>query len=153
MPLSLLMPTSPIFSQKKLPSIYCKSDGSSFSSSPRINASQVPSSPLSILLSPTKSPRQLPSTSITTPQSPSSPSKSSLSICVPKKQLHLGADVAPSVVKWKRPGRIEIPTSMAVQLGFAAETPRGEEVQVEGEGYSVYCKRGTMTCIIHVEFF
>ncbi|GMI87290.1 phosphatase 2C5 [Hibiscus trionum] len=143
MPLSLLMPTSPIFSQKKLPSIYCKSDGSSFSSSPRINGSQVPSSPLSILLSPTKSPRQLPSTSITTPQSPSSPSKSPLSICVPKKQLHLVADAAPSVVKWKWPGRIEIPTSMAVQLGFAAETPRGEEeVQVEGEGYSVYCKRG-----------
>ena len=53
------------------------------------------------------------------------------------------ADAAPSVVNRKRPARIEIPTPMAVKMGFVAETPRGEEeVQVEGEGYYVYCKRG-----------
>ncbi|KAK8496787.1 hypothetical protein V6N13_000130 [Hibiscus sabdariffa] len=144
MSLSLIAPSSPIFSPKKLPSIFCKSDGSSFPSSPRINASQAPSSPLSCLLSPTKSPRQLSSTSsLATPQSPSSPLKSPLSILAPKKHLPFGADGTPSAVKRKRPGRIEIPTLMAVQLGFAAETPRGEEeVQVEGERYSVYCKRG-----------
>ncbi|KAE8695457.1 putative protein phosphatase 2C 30 [Hibiscus syriacus] len=143
MPLSLLMPTSPIFSQKKLPSIYCKSDGSSFHSSPRINGSQAPSSPLSISLSPTKSPRQLSSTSLTTSQSPFSPLKYPLSICVPKIQLPFGADAKPSLVKGKRPGRIEIPTSMEIQLGFSAGTPIGdEEVRVEAEGYSVYCKRG-----------
>ncbi|TYI08329.1 hypothetical protein ES332_A10G291600v1 [Gossypium tomentosum] len=138
MSLSLIIPNSPIFSPKKVPSIFCKSDGSSFSSSPRTNGSQQPpSSPLSLSLSSPKS--SLPISS--TPQSPSSPLKSPLSIRVPKKQLLFGTDVAP--VKRKRPGRIEIPTSMAVQLGFAAETPRGEEeVQVEEEGYSVYCKRG-----------
>lgn len=39
--------------------------------------------------------------------------------------------------------RIDIPTPMAAKLGFAAETPRGEEeVQVQGDGYYVYCKRG-----------
>ncbi|KAG4181628.1 hypothetical protein ERO13_A10G239900v2 [Gossypium hirsutum] len=138
MSLSLIIPNSPIFSPKKVPSIFCKSDGSSFSSSPRTNGSQQPpSSPLSLSLSSPKS--SLPISS--TPQFPSSPLKSPLSIRVPKKQLLFGTDVAP--VKRKRPGRIEIPTSMAVQLGFAAETPRGEEeVQVEEEGYSVYCKRG-----------
>ncbi|KAE8669366.1 putative protein phosphatase 2C 25 [Hibiscus syriacus] len=143
MPLSLLMPTSPIFSQKKLPSIYCKSEGSSFHSSPRINGSHAPSYPLSVSLSPTKSPCQLPSASLMTSQSPSSPLKYPLSICVPKIQLPFVADTKPYLVKGKRPGRIEIPTLMAVQLGLSAGTPRGdEEVRVEAEGYSVYCKRG-----------
>ncbi|XVE99791.1 hypothetical protein REPUB_Repub03eG0231400 [Reevesia pubescens] len=141
MPWSLMVPTSPIF---------CKSDGSSFPSSPHINGSQAPPSPLvpsSLLLSSPKSSLPLSSTSVTTPQSPSSSTSSlnsSLSLCVPKPPLSLGADAsATSVVKRKRPMRIEIPSPMAVNLGFAAETPRGEEeVQVEGGAYSVYCKRG-----------
>ncbi|XWS56748.1 hypothetical protein CRYUN_Cryun09bG0112200 [Craigia yunnanensis] len=148
MPCSLMIPTSPIFSPKRVCSIFCKSDSSSFPSSPRINGSQVPSSPFpsSLPLSSPKPPLPLSSTSVvTTPQSPSSSTslKSPLSISVPKQQLSLEADAAPSVVNRKRPARIEIPTPMAVKLGFAAETPRGEEeVQVEGEGYYVYCKRG-----------
>ncbi|XP_022764982.1 probable protein phosphatase 2C 30 [Durio zibethinus] len=122
---SKMVPTSPIFP-----------------SSPRVNASQPPPSPLSLPLSSPRSPLPLSSTSVTTPQSPSS-LKPPLSLCVPRQQLSLGADVAPSVVKRKRPARIEIPTPVAVDLGFAAETPRGEEeVQVERDGYSVYCKRG-----------
>ncbi|WRX12559.1 PPM-type phosphatase-like domain - like 7 [Theobroma cacao] len=140
MPWALVVPTSPMFSPKKLPSIFCKSDGSAFPLSPRVNASQAPQSPSSLPLSSPKSPRPFSSASVAAPQSPSvSSSSSSL-----KSSLSLGADTAsPSVVKRKRPAMIEIPTPMAVKLGFAAETPRGEEeVQVEREGYSVYCKRG-----------
>ncbi|XP_022747778.1 probable protein phosphatase 2C 25 [Durio zibethinus] len=146
MPWPLMVPTSPIFSPKKVSSIFCKSDGSSFSSSPRINGSQAPPSPStsSLPLSSPKSPIPLSPTLVKTPPSPSSSSlKSPLSLCVPKQQLSSGVDTVRSVVKRKRPTRIEIPSPMAVKLGFAAETPRGEEeVQVEGEGYSVYCKRG-----------
>ncbi|XWS74796.1 hypothetical protein CRYUN_Cryun01aG0028200 [Craigia yunnanensis] len=138
MPWSLKLPSSPIFSPK---------NGSSLPSSPRINGSQAPPlpSPSSLALSSPKSSLSLSSTSVTTPQSPSSSSslKSSLSIFVPNQQPSSGVDAAPSVVKRKRPARIEIPTPMTADLGFVAETPRGEEeVLVDGEGYSVYCKRG-----------
>ncbi|XVE69444.1 hypothetical protein DITRI_Ditri09bG0152700 [Diplodiscus trichospermus] len=138
----MAVPTSPIFSPKNVSPMFCKPDGSTapaFPTSPRFDGSQAPPSPLSLPLS---------SSSVTKQQSPSSSSSSSslkspLSLFVPKQQLSSGADVAPSVVKGKRPVRIQIPTPMAVELGFAAETPRGEEeVQVEDEGYSVYCKRG-----------
>ncbi|OMO75979.1 phosphatase 2C (PP2C)-like protein [Corchorus olitorius] len=150
--LSLMVPTSPIFSPKKVSPIFCKSDGSSFIPSPRITASshhhhQPPLSPsTSLPLSSPKSPLPFPSTSVTAPLSPSSSLNSPFSFCGPKQpQLSsLGTDVAtPSVVKRKRPMRLEIPTPLSLQLGFAAVTPRGEEeVQVEGDGYSVYCKRG-----------
>ncbi|KAK8715868.1 hypothetical protein V6N13_043194 [Hibiscus sabdariffa] len=128
--------------------ILCKSDASS----PHFNASHSPSSPSSLPLSSPTSPRPLPSISVTTPLSPSSSSSSSssslkspLSLCIPKPpQFSLPAHASvPSLAKRKKPPKIEIPTPVAVKLGFAAVTPRGEEeVQVDGEGYSVYCKRG-----------
>ncbi|XP_039009946.1 probable protein phosphatase 2C 30 isoform X1 [Hibiscus syriacus] len=137
MPWSLTVP-SPIL---------CKSDGLSFPSSPRINGCHSPSSPSSLPLCTPTSPLPLSSISVTTPLSPSSSSslKSPLSLCIPKPpQFSLGADAAvPSLAKRKKPPMIEIPTPVAVKMGFAAVTPRGEEeVQVDGEGYSVYCKRG-----------
>ncbi|TYI86631.1 hypothetical protein E1A91_D04G078400v1 [Gossypium mustelinum] len=139
MPWSLTVPSSPIF---------YKPDGSSFPSSPHISGSHSPKSPSSLPLSSPSSPPPLSSTSVMTPQSPSSSSslKSPWSLCIRKPpQFSLGTDAAapPSVPKRKKPPKIEIPTPVAVKLGFAAVTPRGEEeVQVDGEGYSVYCKRG-----------
>ncbi|KAK8302362.1 hypothetical protein V6Z11_D04G080600 [Gossypium hirsutum] len=139
MPWSLTVPSSPIF---------YKPDGSSFPSSPHISGSHSPKSPLSLPLSSPSSPPPLSSTSVMTPQSPSSSSslKSPWSLCIRKPpQFSLGTDAAAprSVPKRKKPPKIEIPTPVAVKLGFAAVTPRGEEeVQVDGEGYSVYCKRG-----------
>ncbi|KAH1038828.1 hypothetical protein J1N35_040571 [Gossypium stocksii] len=139
MPWSLTVPSSPIF---------CKPDGSSSPSSPHISGSHSPKSPSSLPLSSPSSPLPLSSTSVMTPQSPSSSSslKSPWSVCVRKPpQFSLGTDAAapPSVPKRKKPPNIEIPTPVAVKMGFAAVTPRGEEeVQVDGEGYSVYCKRG-----------
>lgn len=49
------------------------------------------------------------------------------------------------MLKRKRPGRLNIP--VAGVPGFGLETSKGEEerveaVEVEGDGYSVYCKRG-----------
>ncbi|MBA0630429.1 hypothetical protein Godav_002530 [Gossypium davidsonii] len=139
MPWSLTVPSSPIF---------YKPDGSSFPSFPHISGSHSPKSPSSLPLSSPSSPLPLSSTSVMTPQSPSSSSslKSPWSLCIRKPpQFSLGTDAAapPSVPKRKKPPKIEIPTPVAVKLGFAAVTPRGEEeVQVDGEGYSVYCKRG-----------
>ncbi|CAN4095769.1 unnamed protein product [Withania somnifera] len=49
------------------------------------------------------------------------------------------------ILKRKRPARISIPI-VSLGLGNVDETPREEnrvdEVEFEGEGYSVYCKRG-----------
>ncbi|KAJ0230227.1 protein phosphatase 2C 25 [Hirschfeldia incana] len=47
---------------------------------------------------------------------------------------------SPSALKRKRPTRLDIPTGAA---GFAARTSEeSREVEREGDGYSVYCKRG-----------
>ncbi|CAA3029432.1 probable phosphatase 2C 25 [Olea europaea subsp. europaea] len=50
------------------------------------------------------------------------------------------------VLKWKRPARIDIPV---LNMGFdninsneGRDVNRLSEVELEGEGYSVYCKRG-----------
>lgn len=52
-----------------------------------------------------------------------------------------------SVLKRKRPARLDIPLTSGISSGLGLQmTPRGDErldeVEVEGEGYSVYCKRG-----------
>ncbi|GAV64915.1 PP2C domain-containing protein [Cephalotus follicularis] len=52
-----------------------------------------------------------------------------------------------SVLKRKRPTRINIPVVMPVNFGFATprveeEEERVDELEMEGDGYSVYCKRG-----------
>ncbi|KAH7548347.1 hypothetical protein ACOSP7_032225 [Xanthoceras sorbifolium] len=120
MPCALAVSNSPIFSPSpRISSIFGKSSSSS-SSSPRIHGTTPPPPP----------------------QSQSSPSSSStLSLRIQNNKVDGGG----SVLKRKRPMRIDIP-SMAGLGGFQLETPRGEdrldEVVVEGESYSVYCKRG-----------
>lgn len=56
-------------------------------------------------------------------------------------------ELAPAMVKRKRPGMIDIPvTSMLgiedVVKKSTSESDRLSEMEFEGEGYSVYCKRG-----------
>lgn len=55
------------------------------------------------------------------------------------------AECSEAILKRKRPARISIPI-VSLGLGDVCETPREEsrvnEVEVEGEGYSVFCKRG-----------
>ncbi|GLT78929.1 hypothetical protein SLA2020_504470 [Shorea laevis] len=128
---AMVVPTSPVFSPSKsnIPSVFCKSEASSFCTSPRVYG-----------------PQSSTTTTIATPRSPSSSSSLSspksppLAFSIQKQQPLPGFD---SVLKKKRPIKLEIPQVVSAALGFAAETPRGEEeVQVEGEGYSVYCKRG-----------
>ncbi|GKU92141.1 hypothetical protein SLEP1_g5908 [Rubroshorea leprosula] len=117
---ALMVPTSPLFSPStsRSPSAFCKSEASSFCPSPRVHGPQAST------------------TLITTPRSPS--------FLTEKKQPLSGSVAGGVAMKWKRPGRIEIPALLPVGMGFAAETQRGEEeVRVEGEGYSVYCKRGS----------
>ncbi|XP_057489700.1 LOW QUALITY PROTEIN: probable protein phosphatase 2C 25 [Actinidia eriantha] len=91
-----------------------------------------------------------PSTSPSTP--PSSLSSSSAAPLSPltlliNKQANdavvCGSLNSPTLLKRKRPARIEI---RSLRLVFAVETPVGvdrmSEVEFEGDGYSVYCKRG-----------
>ncbi|GFP97662.1 probable protein phosphatase 2c 25 [Phtheirospermum japonicum] len=82
------------------------------------------------------------------PQTPSlSSSPSRLSINYIRKPLNGEGDekVGPAMVmKRKRPARIEIPeTSIAIgDIATVSDFDRSSEVEFEGEGYSVYCKRG-----------
>ncbi|KAI3470898.1 hypothetical protein Pfo_027561 [Paulownia fortunei] len=101
----------------------------------------------------TPSPRKLSSIfckSATSPPPPSLSSPSRLALNHIRKPLNGGEDeeVGPSKVatmmKRKRPSRIDIPVTT---LGFGnnrtiSEFDRSSEVEVEGEGYSVCCKRG-----------
>ncbi|KAG8644872.1 probable protein phosphatase 2C 30 isoform X2 [Manihot esculenta] len=117
------VPNSPIFSSPRIPSIFCKP-----CSSPTIHGSQSP-------------------TSLSLPSSSSSASlalKSPLAIRVNEKRLETNSG---TVLKRKRPGKIAIPVVAGGVCGFGLETPRREEekvevMEVEGDGYSVYCKRG-----------
>lgn len=57
------------------------------------------------------------------------------------------ATSSPTFSKRKRPAKLDIPVAN-LSLGFDVDTPRAAEerrreaVEVEGDGYSVYCKRG-----------
>lgn len=116
------VPKSPIFSSPRIPSIFIKP-----CPSPTILGSQ---SPTSLSLQPSLS-------------APSGSPRSPLVIRV--NETGLEANSA-AVLKRKRPGRIVIPVVAGI-LGFGLETPRREEermevMEAEGDGYSVYCKRG-----------
>ncbi|KAJ4825078.1 hypothetical protein Tsubulata_040465 [Turnera subulata] len=86
---------------------------------------------------------QSPVASSSSPSLPLPPTPSSLSFRVNEANSDGGA----TLLKRKRPGRIDVPV-VAGGLGWSGlETPRREEervevVEVEGDGYSVYCKRG-----------
>ncbi|KAF2319104.1 hypothetical protein GH714_013314 [Hevea brasiliensis] len=122
-PVAVQVPNSPIFSSPRIPSIFCKP-----CPSPTIHGSQSP-------------------TSLSLPSSSSSPSAfptSPLAIRVNEKRLEANSG---TVLKRKRPGRIAIPVVTDGFCGFGLETPRREEervevIEAEGDGYSVYCKRG-----------
>ncbi|OAY46278.1 probable protein phosphatase 2C 30 [Manihot esculenta] len=116
------VPKSPIFSSPIIPSIFIKP-----CPSPTILGSQ---SPTSLSLQPSLS-------------APSGSPRSPLVIRV--NETGLEANSA-AVLKRKRPGRIVIPVVAGI-LGFGLETSRREEermevMEAEGDGYSVYCKRG-----------
>ncbi|KAL6581234.1 hypothetical protein OROMI_007157 [Orobanche minor] len=80
-----------------------------------------------------------------TPSLSSSPSRLSIN-CI-RKPLYEGGDEKvghPMAMKRKRPARIEIPASASAfhDNRTASNLDLLSEVELEGEGYSVYCKRG-----------
>ncbi|GLU00553.1 hypothetical protein SLE2022_179120 [Rubroshorea leprosula] len=114
---SILSPSAEAFN---LTLTHLKSTSSPSSPSP----SSLPSSPFRIRIQKTSSGSLL---------SSSSPSS-----------LGSGAGFGPgSVLKRKRPARLDIPVATA--MAFAAplmESQGCREMESEGDGYSVYCKRG-----------
>lgn len=91
-------------------------------------------------------PSQASSSSTSTPSSPSSPFR----LRIPKPPTGLsgsgpGSSSPSTVLKRKRPARLDIPVA-SWSSGAAPATPSlatwRELVEVEDDGYSVYCKRG-----------
>ncbi|XP_052180278.1 probable protein phosphatase 2C 25 [Diospyros lotus] len=126
---------SPVFSPSRVPSsLFCKSSSS-------------PDKTLSLTLSPSSSSSSLSS-------SPSSPLR--LRLQKPPSGLNrasidavVSASSPPSLLKRKRPARLDIPASSVGFSGGGAATPTtvGErrpvvEFDGDGDGYSVCCKRG-----------
>ncbi|KAL3650285.1 hypothetical protein CASFOL_006688 [Castilleja foliolosa] len=96
------------------------------------------------LLSPTKFYR-IAASPPPTPSLSSSPSR--LSISYIRKPLNGEGDEkvgTAMVTKRKRPAKIEIPaTSLSIgDIATVSDLDRSSEMEFEGEGYSVYCKRG-----------
>ncbi|PON86583.1 Protein phosphatase [Trema orientale] len=126
MPCAVAVPNSPIFSPSKVASIFFKSPASS----PRLvqvhgSASASAPSPTSSFQSPAKSPL-------------------AGRVVVQGKVADMGlGSGSGTVLKRKRPSRIDIPIA---SLNFATDSPKSSErvdvVEAEGDGYSVYCKRG-----------
>ena len=133
---SVAILNSPIFSPRVSSSL-CKSSASS--SSPRVLHGQPPTPSRSS--SSSSSPQVL--------QPPPPPSPSSPSTVRFKKQISFSnkealGSVKGKVLKRKRPTRIDIPV---ISLSFGVDTPKavervGDVVEVEGDGYAIYCKRG-----------
>lgn len=115
--------TTPLFSSPKIASLIYKSSLNYCSSS-------SPSSPRSV-----SSPRKL-------HVSASSPSQPQL----PPSVSPLAVD---TVLKRKRPARIDVPPSIAFGFGFEKQP---EVMEEEGEGYSVFCKRGRRRSAIEDRF-
>lgn len=119
MPCAVAVPNSPIFSPTIIPSMHRYP-----SSSPRIHgpASAAPPPPV--------------------PPTPTPPPTLSFQVREVKKDAGGG-----SVLKRKRPARLDIPLTSGITNGPGLKTTpcgddRLDEVEVDGEGYSVYCKRG-----------
>ncbi|KAL6326571.1 hypothetical protein AAG906_008433 [Vitis piasezkii] len=118
--------SSPVFSPSRVSSVFCKSSVSS----PDLRK-------LNLLRSP---PPLTPSSSLSLPASPRLHKQE-----IVHKEFQEGFSVAPTTAsKRKRPAKLSIPIIPA--CCFAVDSParveRLDEVEVEGEGYSVYCKRG-----------
>ncbi|KAK6156115.1 hypothetical protein DH2020_010363 [Rehmannia glutinosa] len=101
----------------------------------------------------TPSPRKTSSTFCKAVTSPPSPSISSPSSFVPKyirKALYegdeeeLGSPKVATMLKRKRPAKIDIPVASLEfdDIKAMSDLDRWSEVEFDGDGYSVYCKRG-----------
>ncbi|PSS34464.1 Protein like [Actinidia chinensis var. chinensis] len=135
MPFAVALAKSPVFTPSpRVSPIFFKNS----LSSPRILNLHTPSS------SPSTPPYSSPSSSLS---SSSASPLSSLALRINRQATDAvvcGTLNSPTLLKRKRPAGIEIPIA---PLGFpAVETPAGadrmSEVQFEGDGYSVYCKKG-----------
>lgn len=131
---SVAVSNSPVFSPSS--SLFC-------------NKTSILTSPeaLTLTLAHLK-PSQASSSSTSTPSSPSSPFR----LRIPKPPTGLsgsgpgpGSSSPSTVLKRKRPARLDIPVA-SWSSGAAPATPSlatwRELVEVEDDGYSVYCKRG-----------
>ncbi|KAK6135796.1 hypothetical protein DH2020_030491 [Rehmannia glutinosa] len=101
----------------------------------------------------TPSPRKTSSTFCKAVTSPPSPSISSPSSFVPKyirrplyegDEEELGSPKVPTMLKRKRPAKIDIPVASLEfdDIKTMSDLDRWSEVEFDGDGYSVYCKRG-----------
>ncbi|XP_047317634.1 probable protein phosphatase 2C 25 [Impatiens glandulifera] len=140
---TVAIPNSPVFSPGRVSSSHFRISSSVVSS---------PEKGLTLTLSPSSSP--------VAALSSSSPAASPLRLRLQKipsglnkvpadlPVSPLSSSTATTLLKRKRPGKLDIPlASTAFGSGFpaAAATPVGpriDVVEVEGDGYSVYCKRG-----------
>lgn len=139
---SVAVSNSPVFSPSS--SLFCN------------KASIISASPEALTLTlthlkpaPSQSSSSSSAVSLSSPSSPSSPFR--LRLAKPPTGLSSSPSVSASgssstspntVLKRKRPARLAIP---AASLGFgspATPSMAREVVEVEGDGYSVYCKRG-----------
>ncbi|XP_004307665.1 PREDICTED: probable protein phosphatase 2C 25 [Fragaria vesca subsp. vesca] len=129
MPCALVAPNSPIFSPSKIPSIFCRSS----SSSPRLL--HVPP--------PTPSSRSS-NNPLSSPKAFQARFQSPRHVISNHTKEPSGLGSGPGLaLKRKRPMRIDIPIA---PVSFAVDSPKAEErveaVEVDEDGYSVYCKRG-----------
>ncbi|KAI3408314.1 uncharacterized protein J3R85_020359 [Psidium guajava] len=141
---SLAVANSPVFSPSRVisSSLFCN------------KASLLSSSPEALSLSLTHLKPSPPPSSSPSSSSPSSPfrfrlqkpptglSNSSFSSSASNPVSISGSDASPTILKRKRPARLDIPVA-APSFGVPA-TPAADTVaeEIEEYGYSVYCKRG-----------
>lgn len=128
---TVALSNSPVFSPSRVPvpaSLRCKTSSSSSSSSPET---------LTLTHSPSKT--------SSSPSSPSSPLRILRLQKPPPSNLIRASntDCSSTVLKRKRPTRLDLPVA-SMNFGNFPVTPAGvaDLVEVEGDGYSVCCKKG-----------
>ncbi|CAK7330541.1 unnamed protein product [Dovyalis caffra] len=139
---SVAVSNSPVFSPSS--TLFCSKTAVSIPSSPAETIALT----LTHLKSTTQSPSSSSANSRSSPSSsPCSPFRFRLQKPLTgfnsSSSLASGSGTAPTVLKRKRPTRLDIPVVMGFGGGLA--TPRAveeAELEREGYGYSVYCKRG-----------
>ncbi|XP_050385483.1 probable protein phosphatase 2C 25 [Argentina anserina] len=131
MPCALVAPNSPIFSPSKISSIFCRSSSSSCSS-PRVLLHVPPPTPSS----------RSNNNPLSSPNAFSARFQSQRHVICNYTRDPSGLGSGPAL-KRKRPMRIDIPIA---PVSLAVVSPKKEErveaVEVDEDGYSVYCKRG-----------
>ncbi|KAL5537951.1 hypothetical protein UlMin_045259 [Ulmus minor] len=122
MPCAVAVPNSPIFSPSKISSIFYKPSSSACSSPRIVHVHGSPPTPSTSPLA-ARFQRQITAFGVTEKEN---------------SGVGLGSSSG-EVLKRKRPAKIAIPMAT---LNFAVDSPRLDVMEVEGDGYSVYCKRG-----------